>query len=213
MEEDGGRLRRVRGPWFLAALGTLLLLAGTVVVLRSATPLHAVSPVLVPTTVIQGEIPEIDGRGGIGLPYEHGGEVAYAFVVRNDGPVGVTVTSVDAGVGELTLLSAYGVFLLPPGAPLDGRGLEHATVFSPFALGSGEERVVVVRGTFDNCEYFHERNLEPHAGIDIGYHILGVPGSQRVEFDRDVIVKSPMIVSCPDRTLDREDDRKTDVGS
>lgn len=204
---------RSPGPWLLALLGTLLLLVGTVLVLRSATPLHTSSPVAVPSRVLQGEIPEIAGRGGIGLPYEHGGEVAYGFVVRNDGPVGITITSVDAGVGELTLLSTYGVFVLAPGAPLDGGDLEHGAAFTPFALGSGEERVIVVRGTFDNCEYFHERNLEPHAGIDIGYRMLGVPGSQRVEFDRDIVVKSPMIVSCPDRTLDREDDRRTDAAS
>ncbi|MBW3663760.1 MAG: hypothetical protein KY469_11725 [Actinobacteria bacterium] len=211
--DAGGTHGRSPGPWLLTVVGTLLLLAGTVLVLRSATPLDAISPVAVANSVLQGEIPDIAGRGGIGLPYEHGGEVAYAFVVRNDGPVGITVTSVDAGVGERTLLSPYGVFVLPPGAPLDGGELEHGTAFTPFALGSGEERVIVVRGTFDNCEYFHERNLEPHASIDIGYRMLGVPGNQRVEFDRDIVVKSPMIVGCPDRTLDREDDRRTDAGS
>lgn len=198
-----------RRPVLLASVGAVLVIAGILLVLRGMTPLAATSAVTVPASVLQGEVPEIGGRAGIGVPYEHGAEAAYAFTVRNDGPIGVTITGVDAGIGELTLLSPYGVFVLPPGESLDG-DLEHGAPLTGFALGPGEERIVVVRGTFDHCEYYHERNLEPRDGIDVSYRILGVPGEQRVTFDRDVIVKSPMIVDCDDRTIDRNDDVRGD---
>jgi hypothetical protein len=68
-----------------------------------------------------------------------------------------------------------------------------------------------VRGSFANCRYYNERNIDLRSQIRVDYRILGIPSSQTVEFDKDLLVKSPMIVSCPERTVNREDDRRRDA--
>ncbi len=55
----------------------------------------------------------------------------------------------------------------------------------------------------DNCRFFHERAIDMFAGIHLG---LADGGTAQVRFDRPLFVKSPMLASCPDRTLDRQDD-------
>jgi hypothetical protein len=39
--------------------------------------------------------------------------------------------------------------------------------------------------------------------------IFGESFSRTVPFERDLVVRSPMIVGCPDRTLDPDDDVRT----
>ena len=55
----------------------------------------------------------------------------------------------------------------------------------------------------DNCRYFHERAIDMFSGLTLG---LADGGTAVVRFDRPLFVKSPMLASCPDRTLDRQDD-------
>lgn len=54
----------------------------------------------------------------------------------------------------------------------------------------------------DNCRYFHERAIDmfPHVTLD-----LADGSSVWAVFERPLFVKSPMLASCPDRTLDRQD--------
>lgn len=56
----------------------------------------------------------------------------------------------------------------------------------------------------DNCRWFHERHIDMYAGVTL---TLAGGGTAEVLFDRPLFVKSPMLASCPDRTLDRQDDR------
>lgn len=63
------------------------------------------------------------------------------------------------------------------------------------------ELVLTVRR--DNCRYFHERAIDMFPHVTLG---LTDGSDVRVVFDRPVFVKSPMLASCPDRTLDRQDD-------
>lgn len=58
-----------------------------------------------------------------------------------------------------------------------------------------------------NCRYFHERAIDVFAGIDL---TLASGRTTEVLFDRPLLVKSPMLASCPDRTLNRQDDARSD---
>lgn len=62
---------------------------------------------------------------------------------------------------------------------------------------------VAVTLHLDNCRYFHERAIDVFTGLTLG---LANGGTAAVRFDRPLFVKSPMLASCPDRTLDRQDD-------
>ncbi len=84
-------------------------------------------------------------------------------------------------------------------------------------LGDDEHNLLTVEGIAQdggtllvdvlvtNCRYFHERAIDIYTGITL---TLDDGGTQVVPFDRPLLVKSPMLASCPDRTLDRGDDAR-----
>lgn len=65
----------------------------------------------------------------------------------------------------------------------------------------GDELVLGVAR--DNCAWFHERAVDMFRGVTV---VGADGGTTEVLFDRPLFVKSPMLASCPDRTLDRQDD-------
>lgn len=184
--------RRSRLPLLLAALLVLAGLAGSV--LLSAPRAASFAPL---TPSVSGApfvtIPEYGAGGAHVLGYDDGAAVELTVPLRNTGRLPVTVTSValDAGVAPLLVLG--------PGSAL------------PVRIGPGDTADVVVVGRLTNCRYFHEREMQTLTGLQVGLRVLGRPGSLAVPFDRPLLVKSPMIVGCPDRKLNRQADNRTDV--
>ncbi len=199
------RPRRSRLPLALALAGLALVLAGGALVLGDTEPLAPVVALQVSDDVLHDVIMSRPQREAIAVVYDHEQPSAFAITLRNDGPVPITVTDIGIGIGERHLIDPYGAFVLPRGADM-GDGVE-GELLGEFRLGAGEERVVVIRGAFGNCRYYNERNIDVRSEIDVEFRTFGITNRQTLQFDRDLAVKSPMIVSCPERTIDREDDR------
>lgn len=199
------RPRRSRLPVALALAGVALVLAGGAIVLGDREPLAPVVALQVSDDVLHDVIMSRPQREAIAVVYDHDQPSAFAITLRNDGSVPITVTDIGIGVGERHLIDPYGAFVLPAGADI-GDGIE-GDLLGEFRLGAGEERVVVIRGVFDNCRYYNERNIDLRSEIEVEFRTFGVTNRQTLLFDRDLAVKSPMIVSCPERTINREDDR------
>lgn len=132
------------------------------------------------------------GEGGsYVLGYEDGAYGEVQVPVRNGGPLPLTVQGARLTDEPRTLAEVVAV----TGA--DGSGL-------PLRLGPGQEAVLELTVRFDNCDYYHERALEILDGALVDVTVLGSAGTVTVAFDHPVLVRSPMIVDCPDRVLDRQ---------
>jgi hypothetical protein len=141
-------------------------------------------------------VPEYGVDGTTVVAYRHGAEVAVTVPLRNDGPLPVDVEAVATGAGVLPLLEVRSV-----------EGL-------PLRLGAGETGEVVLRAVLGNCRYYNERQLQLVTSlvVDVDSAVPLASGSRtEVTLARPLLVKSPMIVGCPDRTLSREDDSRSDA--
>lgn len=186
---------RRRTGLLLAVLlaGAVALLA--VAVLRAAPGTVSFGPVT-PTftgTAPLVTLPDYGPQGTYVLGYEHGATTRMSLPISNTGPLPVTVTSVDLGGGLAPLLAVREV-----------RGL-------PLAIDAGETGTVEVTVELANCRFFHEREVQNYTALDVGFSVLGRHGGRPVNFDRPILVHSPMIIGCPDRTLDRNDDARSDL--
>lgn len=140
-------------------------------------------------------IRELGERGAYVVGYEHAQETWLSFPLSNPGSVPMVVTDVRLDAEPMSLFVVLGA--------ADG----HHSL--PVTVRPGHSTTIVLRGRFDNCRYYQERELErlsavflvvtwPSKGSSIGIRTL--------RLDREIIIRSPMIVGCPDRTLTREDD-------
>jgi hypothetical protein len=70
-------------------------------------------------------------------------------------------------------------------------------------LEPGERRELHVATRFANCEYYTERavNLVDHAVVTV--ERLGVERTVHVPYPRQIVLRSPTILGCPDRVTDR----------
>ena len=185
--------RRTRALVALLALSAVALLAlAGVRAAAGATRFDAISPVFggsAPVVTLSTYGPQ--GMHVVG--YEHGATALLTLPVRNDGPLPVTVTSVSLSGGVAPLLQVQGV-----------EGL-------PMSLRPGETGRLDVTTVLANCKFFHEREVQNYAGVDLGFSTLGHNGTRTVAFDRPIMVHSPMIVGCPDRLLDRQGNDRSDL--
>jgi hypothetical protein len=138
-------------------------------------------------------VPAYGARGTHVIDYRHGAQVEVVVPLRNDGPLPVTVRSVTADAGVLPLLA------LSTGDAL------------PVVVAPGEQREVVLRGVLGNCAHYHERQVQNLDGVQVAVEVLGRDATREVALDRPLLVHSPMIVGCPDRTLTRNDDARADA--
>ena len=132
-------------------------------------------------------------RGTHVVDYRHGADLTVTVPVRNDGPLPVTVTSVATGSGVFPLLTVQGAPALP------------------LRLGPGEQGEVVLDAVLGNCRYYHEREVHNVDGLVLGVEVLGRATTATVPLDSPLLVKSPMIVGCPDRMLDRQQFDRSDA--
>lgn len=137
-------------------------------------------------------VPSYGERGTQILAYAYGEQFTITVPIANRGVVPVTVT-------ELRLTEKPRPLVETASVTVDGDRL-------PATLWPGETAVVELRARFDNCRYYHEREMQTMPGAVVSGHVLGRPVTAIAEFDRDLVVASPMIVGCPDRTLVRGDD-------
>jgi hypothetical protein len=137
-------------------------------------------------------LPSYGVRGMHVLGYVHQATTELTLPVHNTGRLPVTVTSLElAGLAPLLALQEV-------------RGL-------PLALAPGESAQVRATALLANCRFTHERELEVHDGLRIGFRVLGAEGVRQVPFDHPVMVHSPMIVGCPERKLDRQANDRSDL--
>jgi hypothetical protein len=141
-------------------------------------------------------LPDYGPQGMHVVGYEHGATTRITVPVRNDGLLPVTVTSAALDGGVAPLLAVREVAGLP------------------LTLGPGETGKVDVTAELANCRYFHEREVQNYAGVELRFDVLGGlggQGTQTVAFDRPLMVHSPMIVGCPDRLLNRQGNDRSDL--
>jgi hypothetical protein len=174
-------------------LGALAMLA--VAVLRAAPGLARFDEV---TPAFSGAaqtitLPTYGPEGMYVVGYDHGTTTRMSLPIRNGGPLPITVTSVDFGGGVAPLLAVR-----------DVRGL-------PLSIGPGQTGTVEVTAELGNCKYFHEREAQLYDGVELGFSVLGRQSSRTVAYDRPIMVKSPMIVRCPDRKIDRQANDRRDL--
>lgn len=197
-----------RGRRMLRYVPVLLppLLVVAAMVLTPYQPLAQTGDVQPGADMQAATIEGFDETGVHIVKYQHSDTVTYSFSFRNMGPVGITVTGVPLpDEDERRLLQAVAAGL-PAGPSADGSEM---MPFKPFALGAGEEQRIILQGRFDNCEYYTERAVEIVDGQTIEFRVAGVPRTATVPFERDLVVRSPVIKDCAQRTLDRSEHRRT----
>lgn len=137
-------------------------------------------------------VPSYGDRGTHILAYTYGEAFTVAVPIVNRGVVPVTITEIRLAEQARPLVETASV-------TVDGGRL-------PLTLWPGETAAVELRARFDNCRFYHEREMQTMRGAVVSGHVLGRPVTTTAEFDHDLVATSPMIVGCPDRTLVRGDD-------
>lgn len=137
------------------------------------------------------ELPQFGEGGSYVLAYEDGAYGTIRIPLRNDSSFPVTIgdvrlTDEPRSLAEVVATSTEGGAVLP------------------LRLGAGEEAFVQLTVRFDNCDYYHERALERLESALVDVTVLGADGRVEVALDRPILVRSPMIVDCPDRVIDRQ---------
>ncbi len=189
---DGNRRRRLAGRLALL-LGGAIALVGALVAGSVATARFGGPAVL--TFAGTGDavtLPQFGERGAHVLRYAHGEPVTFSFPLHNRSRLPVRVESVHLSERELSMLT-----------------IDDVTIGSdplPATVGGGDTATVTVTATYANCRYYHEREIELIEDVTIDGSALGVGVTRHVPLDHDLVLRSPMIVGCPDRTLVRDDD-------
>lgn len=165
-------------------------LAGGAMAMAPATAsFTTAAPVYSGSTVVT-TLETYGDRGSDVVSYRHGATLRIALPLTNTGALPVTVTGVDLGGQRLALLSV--------------------SVRTPrVAIGAGETSTVTVEAVLGNCRYYHERELVSYDAVRVRYEVLGRSGERIVPLTHPLLVKSPMIVGCPDRKLYRQTDNRT----
>jgi hypothetical protein len=195
---DGGTERPAAG-WrarllaVVLALGAALLLA--LAGFRAAESSLQLDPV---TPAFSGSAPAVTlptygAQGMHVVGYEHGATARISLPIRNPGLLPLTITSIDLRGGVAPLLVVQEVAGLP------------------LPLRPGQTGTIEVTAELANCRFFHEREIQNYAGFDLGVSLLGQSRTRYVEYDRPVMVHSPMIVGCPERQLNRQADNRSDL--
>ncbi|HWG94778.1 MAG TPA: hypothetical protein VNU66_11185, partial [Mycobacteriales bacterium] len=180
---------RRRWPLVVAASAALLGLLWTaaLVVAPRTVALSAGTTALSGTAPVR-TVPEYGPRGMHVVGYDHGAALDLRVPVRNDGPLPVTVTAASTGAGPFPLLAVTAEAM-------------------PLRLGPGETGEVVLRGVLGNCAYYHEREAQTVDALSLvvrpGVPLAGA-ATTVVPLDVPLFLRSPMIVRCPDRQLDRQ---------
>jgi hypothetical protein len=143
-------------------------------------------------------LPQLGGRGAYALRYEHGDHATLTVAVTNEGMLPLRVVGARLTDEVRPLLETVAV---SAGAG-DGGG---ATSVAP-----GETAEVAVTVRHDNCEFYTERAMSVFPGLELDVEVLGRRTTRQVRFDHDLVVRSPTMVTCPDRVRDRDANQRRD---
>ncbi|WP_183094641.1 hypothetical protein [Nocardioides stalactiti] len=132
-------------------------------------------------------VPEYGENGTYGLDYRHHETVTLRVPIRNRGPLPLTLTAASIDDGLYPLLVHGGDNL-----PLD--------------IGPWSEGELELELTFDNCRYYHERAAETYESVALQGSVLGRDFEEQVTLAYPVVLHGQVILTCPDRTLRRDDD-------
>lgn len=127
-----------------------------------------------------------DDRGVYSLRYVHGEDAEVRVPVRNDGWLTTTLTGISFDGRPAPMID-----------PVGTRG-------TPVELAPGEAAELVVYVRFDNCEYYTERAMDVYDDVTVTSRTAGIETSSTVTLDHALVVRSPMMTTCPDRVSDRD---------
>lgn len=193
--------RAVSGRWpawaparrWLVLLGVVVALLGAYLATPHLVRLEAdAAPRFSPGAAVT--VPSYGERGTHILAYRYGEEFTIGVPVTNSGVVPVEVTEIRLTDEPRPLVETTSV--RAEGSPL------------PTTLWPGETVRIELRARFDNCRYYHEREMQTMPGLVVDGRVLGLPATASARLDHDLVAHSPMIIGCPDRTLVRGDDRR-----
>lgn len=182
--QAGTRTARRTGA---AVLALLLVLGAAVAAVLTARPGFAGD--LRADSAEQVNLPEYGAQGSLIVRYRHGDSTVVDVELVNRGLLPITVTGVEPFLTKLGLATADRI-------TVDGRPL-------PVTLHRGERAALSVHATFGNCEYFTERAIDPSTHARVTWTTLGVERSALIAYPRALLLRSPTIVDCPGRVLDR----------
>lgn len=137
----------------------------------------------------QANLPEYGAQGSLIVRYRHGDTTAMDVELVNRGVLPITITGIEPFLTELGLATADRI-------TVDGRPL-------PVTLQRGERAALSVQATFGNCEYFTERAIDPSTHARVTWTALGVERTALIAYPQALLLRSPTIVDCPGRVLDR----------
>ena len=137
-------------------------------------------------------LPTFGERGTDLLAYRYGESFTMTLPLVNDGLVPVTVTDVrltdePRPLAEVTAVTADDTAL-------------------PVTVTAGETRRVELTVRFGNCRYYTERETQEYSGAVVDGSVFGRGMRLTAGFRHELVAASPMIASCPERTLRRDDD-------
>lgn len=185
------------GPGMVAIGLTVVLAAGLV---AAAAPEPAGGDLLAVADTDRAVNLQSYGRHGSELlGYRHGQVISVRFELVNPGLAPTTLTTLDAFPQRLGLLTTQAVLV-------DGRPL-------PAAIAAGERALVEVTGRFGNCAYYTERAVNVFGGAVVRWRSLGMERSGSVAYPDQVVVRSPTILDCPGRVLDRSAKQRNAEGT
>lgn len=73
----------------------------------------------------------------------------------------------------------------------------------PVSLAPGETATVEVRTRFGNCRYYTERAVNLFGGAEVTVDGHGGRRAAVLAYPSEVVLRSPTILGCPDRVVDR----------
>ncbi|HWH32202.1 MAG TPA: hypothetical protein VNU01_05975 [Egibacteraceae bacterium] len=134
-------------------------------------------------------LPRYGPNGSDVVGYRHGETVTVRFPLVNRGLLPLTVEAVEPFPIQLGLLVAEEI-------RVDGRAL-------PVTLSPRQRADVTVTARFDNCAYFTERAINPYEHAVVRWRAAGLGHTTQVTYADALLVRSPTIIDCPGRVMDR----------
>jgi hypothetical protein len=148
-------------------------------------PLVAAEPLTVLGHERVADLPAYGAGGTTAVGYTHQRYASVELPVHNAGKVPVTVHELEPFPELLGMVET-----------LHGDGL-------PTLIGPGETITLSARVHFTNCEFYTERAVNRFLAAQVEVDRLGTTWTVGVDYPREVVLRSPTILGCPERSTDR----------
>jgi hypothetical protein len=131
------------------------------------------------------DLPAYGAGGTTAVGYTDQRDASVELAIHNAGAVPLTVHGVEPFPELLGMVET-----------LHGDGL-------PARIGPDETTTLSARVRFTNCEYYTERAVNRFLGAQLEVERLGATWTVGVDYPREVVLRSPTILGCPERSTDR----------